>query len=82
MTSAEPTSATLAPEPIPPVKAVHPLLDVFGILLDALIATGTPRLITFVRSFPTIRLLDGQIGTALMRVPTQYSQVVVPAGTP
>jgi hypothetical protein len=39
-------------------------------------------LITFVRSFPTIRLLDGQIGTALMRVPTQYSQVVVPAGTP
>jgi DHA2 family multidrug resistance protein len=46
LTSAEATSATSAPEPIPSVKTVHPLLGVLGVLLGAMIATGTGRLIS------------------------------------
>jgi MFS transporter, DHA2 family, multidrug resistance protein len=46
LTSAEATSATSAHEPIPSIKTVHPLLGVLGVLLGAMIATGTGRLIS------------------------------------
>jgi hypothetical protein len=42
--SAEATSTESASELIQPVKPVHPLLGVFGVLLGAMIATATGRL--------------------------------------
>jgi len=46
VTSAEATSATSPAEPIAAVKTVHPLLGVFGVLLGAMLVTGTGRLIS------------------------------------
>ncbi|WP_158944957.1 MFS transporter [Granulicella sp. S190] len=50
MTSADATSATSppasSPAPTPAVMTVHPLLGVAGVLLGAMIATGTGRLIS------------------------------------
>jgi MFS transporter, DHA2 family, multidrug resistance protein len=46
VTSAEATSATSPREPIAAVKTIHPLLGVFGVLLGAMLVTGTGRLIS------------------------------------
>jgi DHA2 family multidrug resistance protein len=44
--SAETASIKSAPEPIPSIKTVHPFLGILGVLLGAMIATGTGRLIS------------------------------------